>query len=371
MTIKIILKSLLILVSTTTFSQNNRSTLFVGTYTNSCDSKGIYVFDFDTQTADFVLKNSTDKVINPSYLSLSEDKKFVYSVNENGAESHVSVFGFDATTNTIHFINQQNSKGADPCYIIDDQKNVLVANYSGGTISVFKKNPDGSLTDAKQVIQLFGKSINPKRQEKSHAHMIQFSPDKEYVLVTDLGVDKVYIYKYNPNSSNKMLVFREFIKVKEGSGPRHFTFSKNGNYLYLLQELNAGLTVFKFENGRLNKIQETKLVNPDFTGQNGAAAIQISPDGNFLYATNRGSVDEIVCFEIAENGLLHYKFSKSTLGKTPRNFAIDPDGNFLLVGNQNSDYITIFRINKANGELLETGKKIEVCAPVCLVFTKM
>lgn len=371
MTIKIILKSLLILVSTTTFSQNNRSTLFVGTYTNTCDSKGIYVFDFDTQTADFVLKNSTDKVINPSYLSLSEDKKFVYSVNENGAESHVSAFGFDATTNTIHFINQQNSKGADPCYIIDDQKNVLVANYSGGTISVFKKNPDGSLTDAKQVIQLFGKSINPKRQEKSHAHMIQFSPDKEYVLVTDLGVDKVYIYKYNPNSSNKMLVFREFIKVKEGSGPRHFTFSKNGNYLYLLQELNAGLTVFNFENGRLNKIQETKLVNPDFTGQNGAAAIQISPDGNFLYATNRGSVDEIVCFEIAENGLLRYKFSKSTLGKTPRNFAIDPDGNFLLVGNQNSDYITIFRINKANGELLETGKKIEVCAPVCLVFTKM
>jgi 6-phosphogluconolactonase len=362
---------LFFLFAATLFSQNNRSTLFVGTYTTTCESKGIYIYDFDTQTADYVLKTSTEKVVNPSYLSLSEDKKFVYSVNENGAESQVLAFGFDSKTNTIHFINQQSSKGADPCYIIDDEKNVLVANYSGGSVSVFKKNPDGSLSEAKQTIQYFGHGINPKRQERAHAHMVQFSPDKEYVLVSDLGTDRIYVYKYNPNSKDKILTLKNKITVKEGSGPRHLTFSKDGKIIYLLQELDASLTVFNFDNGDLKKLQQTKIVSPDFTGKNGAADIHISPDGNYLYATNRGTANEISCFEIKENGILNFKFSKSTLGRTPRNFAIDPDGNYLLVANQNSDYITIFRINKANGELLETDKKIEVCAPVCLVFTKI
>lgn len=356
--------------STFVVSQSNRSTLYIGTYTSTCDSKGIYVYDFDTQTADFVPKTSSEKVTNPSFLSLSEDKKYVYSVNENGNESKVSSFNYDFKNNTIKLLNQQDSKGADPCYITNDEKNVLVANYSGGSLSVFKKNPDGSLTDAKQVIQLFGKSINPKRQESPHAHMVQFSPDKNFVLVTDLGSDKVLVYKYNPNSNDKILTLKQKYAVKEGSGPRHFTFSKNGKYLYLLQELDASLTVFRFQSGTLKKIQETKLVKPDFEGKNGAADIHISPDGYFLYATNRGTANEIVCFRIQKNGTLNYKYSKSTLGKTPRNFAIDPEGNYLLVANQDSDYISIFRINKLTGDLLETDKKIEVCAPVCLIFSK-
>ncbi len=352
------------------FSQNDRSTLYIGTYTNACESKGIYIFDFDTQTADFVQKTSTSKVINPSFLSVSEDKKFVYSVNENGAESQVSAFGFDAKTNTIQLLNQQSSKGADPCYIIDDTSNVLAANYSGGSISVFKKNPDGSLTEAKQTIQLFGTGINPKRQEAPHAHMVQFSTDKNYVLVTDLGTDTIYIYKYNPNSDTKILSIKDKIKVKEGSGPRHLTFSKNGKFLYLLQELDATLTVFSFIDGKLKKLQQTKISKPGFEGKNAGADIHITPDGNYLYATNRGTADEISCFKIQSNGTLKYKYSKSTLGKSPRNFAIDPAGNYLLVANQNSNAVTIFRINKMNGDLLDTEKTIEVCAPVCLIFTK-
>ncbi len=352
------------------FSQNNRSTLFVGTYTNTCDSKGIYAYDFDTQTADFVLKTSTEKIINPSFLSLSPDKKFVYTVNENGAESTVSAFGYDSKNNTISYINQQNSKGADPCYITSDEKNVLVANYSGGSIVVFKKNPDGSLSDAKQVIQLFGKGINPKRQESPHAHMVQFSPDKKYILVADLGTDSILIYKYNQNSEDKILTLKDKISVKEGSGPRHFTFSKDGSFLYLLQELDARITVFKFNNGSLDKIQETKLIKPDFEGKIGAADIHITPNGDFLYATNRGTANEISCFRIQKNGQLIYRYSKDVLGKSPRNFAIDPNGNYLLVANQNSDYISIFRINKMNGDLLDTDKKMELCAPVCLIFSK-
>ncbi len=351
-------------------SQNNQSTLFVGTYTNTCNSKGIYVYDFDTQTADYVRKTSTDKVINPSFLTVSENKKFVYSVNENGADSQVSAFSFDSKTNSIRFINQQNSKGADPCHIIDDGKNVLVANYSGGSIVVFKKNLDGSLSEAKQIVQLFGKGINPKRQEAPHAHMVQFSAEKDYVLVTDLGTDKIYVYKYNPNSENKILTLKDSFKVKEGSGPRHLTISKDGKFLYLLQELDASLTVFSFKNGNLEKIQQTKIIKPDFDGKIGAADIHLTPDGNYLFATNRGTANEISCFRVQQNGSIKYKYTKSTLGKSPRNFAIDPDGNYLLVANQNSDLITIFRINKLNGDLIDTEKTIEVCAPVCLVFTK-
>jgi 6-phosphogluconolactonase len=361
---------LILIVSTTAFSQNNRSTLFVGTYTNTCDSKGIYVFDFDTQTADYVQKTSTEKIINPSFLSVSENKKFVYSVNENGAESQVSAFGFDAINNSIQLVNQQNSVGADPCHIINDQKNVLVANYSGGSIVVFKKNPDGSLSEAKQTIQLFGKGINPKRQDAPHAHMVQFSPDKKYVLATDLGTDKIYVYKYNPNSDSKMLTLKDKFEVKEGSGPRHLTFSKNGKFVYLLHELDASLTVFSFNDGDLKKMQQTKIIKPSFEGKISAAAIQLTPDGNYLFATNRGSGNEIACFKVQPNGTLKFKYTRSTLGKTPRNFAIDPDGNYLLVANQESNLVTIFRINKLNGDLLETDKTIEICAPVCLVFTK-
>lgn len=361
---------LLVLFSTSLNSQNNRSTLFIGTYTNTCSSKGIYIYDFDTQTADFTLKATSDSIINPSFLTISEDKKNLYSVNENGDASTVSAFGYDSNMETLQFLNLQNSKGSDPCSIIQDQKNVLIANYSGGSIEVFGKNPDGSLTESKQLIQLFGKSINPRRQEKPHAHMVQFSSNKKYVLVTDLGTDKVNVYKYNKDSKNNVLTIKESYRVKEGSGPRHLTFSKNGKFMYLLQELDATLTVFRFESGKLEKIQETKLVKPDFDGKNGAADIHLSPDGYYLYATNRGTANEITCFNILKNGKVKFKFSKSTIGESPRNFAIDPNGNYLLVANQKSNAITIFRINKLTGDLLDTDKKIDICEPVCLVFTK-
>jgi 6-phosphogluconolactonase len=151
-------------------AQTKNFPLFIGTYTNSCDSKGIYVYDFDTNTGDFVFKHATERVINPSYLSFSKDQKIVYSVNENGIESNVSSFQFDKTSGKLTTLNQQKAQGADPCYIINDDTNVIVANYSGGNIAVFRKNADGSLTEAKQLMQHKGKGIHP-RQESAHVHM--------------------------------------------------------------------------------------------------------------------------------------------------------------------------------------------------------
>jgi 6-phosphogluconolactonase len=351
-------------------SQENKLNLIVGTYTNSCDSKGIYVYEFDSNTGDFVLKNATENVVNPSYLTVSNDGKFVYSVNENGQKSTVSSFGFDSKSGKLEFINSEDSKGADPCYIINDDKNVIVANYSGGNISVFGKNKDGSLTAAKQVVQHFGKSVNTKRQQSPHVHMVYFSPDKKYVFANDLGTDKVYVYQYNPNSANEILKLKSSIDIKSGSGPRHLTFSKDGKQVYLLQELDGTITVFNYKQGVLKNRDETSIVAKNFVGDIGSADIHISPDGKFLYATNRGSANDISVFRILKNGKLKFLERTSTFGNGPRNFSIDPSGNFLLAANQRSNEIIIFKRDKITGSLTDTRKKIELCSPVCLVFTK-
>jgi 6-phosphogluconolactonase len=351
-------------------AQKNKHNLLIGTYTNSCESKGIYVYHFDSNTGNFNFKNATDNIINPSYLSVSKDNNYVYSVNENGAESTVSSFGYNSSSGKLDLINKQSSKGADPCYIINDDKNVIVANYSGGNIAVFGKNPNGSITEAKQVVQHYGKGTNAKRQEGPHVHMVHFSPDRKFVLSNDLGNDKVYSYHYNPNATNDILKIKDSISVKSGSGPRHLTFSKDGRFVYLLQELDGALTVFSYSNGLLKKIDETTILANDFKGTFSSADIHISPDGKFLYATNRGEANSISIFKILKNGKLLSKGQTSTLGKGPRNFTIDPSGKFLLVAHQYTNDVVIFKRNRATGSLTDTGKRINLCAPVCLVFTK-
>ncbi len=361
---------LLIFIFTGVQAQKNKFNLLIGTYTQSCDSKGIYVYEFDSKTGDFSFKNATEKVINPSYLTVSKDNNFVYSVNEFGAESTVSSFSYSPTSGKLDLINKQSSKGADPCYIINDDKNVIVANYSGGNISVFGKNIDGSIGEAKQIIQHYGKGINTQRQEGPHVHMVHFSSDKKFVLSNDLGNDKVYSYVYSPNNEGAVLELKDSISVKSGSGPRHLTFSENGKFVYLLQELDGALTVFSYSNGILTKIDETTILAKDFKGTASAADIHISPDAKFLYASNRGEANNITIFRILKNGKLVLKGQTSTLGKGPRNFAIDPTGNFLLIANQYTNDVVIFKRSKKTGLLADTGKKITMCSPVCLVFTK-
>lgn len=365
-----ILIVLVLIVCIRTQAQENKLNLLIGTYTNSCESKGIYVYDFDVNTAEFSFKNSSSTVVSPSYLTVSNDNQFIYAVNENGVNSAVSSFKFDSKSGAINLINEQDSKGADPCYIINDEKNVIVANYSGGNIAVFGKNEDGSLTEAKQVIQHFGKGMNVERQEKPHVHMVYFTPDKKFVLVNDLGKDKVYSYHYDSNSTNELLRISDSIAVKSGSGPRHLTFSKDGKQVYLLQELDGSLTTFNYSNGKLKKIDETTILAKDFKGTFSAADIHISPYGKFLYASNRGEANTISIFKIQENGKLESLGQTSTLGKGPRNFAIDPSGNFLLVAHQYSNDVVIFKRDKTTGKLTDTRKRIQLCSPVCLVFTK-
>jgi 6-phosphogluconolactonase len=349
-------------------AQQGRYNLLIGTYTNGGKSEGIYVYNFNTQTGDAQPKSIAKGVENPSYLTVSDNNKFVYSVNESGDKSAVSAFSFDAVNGTLKFLNAQPTQGADPCYIIADEKHVISANYSGGNASVFGIQKDGSLGPLKQLIQHSGKSINQSRQNAPHVHMAVFSPDRKFVLVNDLGTDKVYIYKYNAGLSQDVLVPNDSVAIAPGAGPRHITFSKDGKYAYLLHEMDGGVTAFSYSDGVLKSLQETKITEDGFTGENGAADIHLSPDGKFLYASNRGSENKITIFAVEKGGILNKTGQTSTLGKGPRNFVIDPSGKFLLVANQGSDTVVVFERDAVSGALKDTGKRINVGSPVCLVF---
>lgn len=355
---------------TTIEVQSQKLNLLVGTYTNSCESKGIYVYDFNVNTGDFSFKNVSENTVSPSYLSVSKDNKFVYAVNENGAESTVSAFKYVPSSGKISLINKQNANGADPCYLINDDQNVIVANYSGGNIAVFGKSHDGSITETKQLVQHYGKGPNVQRQQGPHVHMVYFSPDRKFVLSNDLGLDKVYSYTYDADAKVDNLKVCDSVSVTAGSGPRHLTFSNDGKWVYLLQELNGSLTTFRYAKGKLKKIGETSILAKDFNGTFSGADIHISPDGKFLYASNRGEANTISIFEISKNGKLKSKGQTSTLGKGPRNFVIDPTGNFLLVAHQYTNNVVVFKRDQASGALTDTGKRIELCSPVCLVFTE-
>lgn len=351
-------------------AQAQNYNLLVGTYTNKGNSEGIYVYDYNSLTAETKLKSVAKNVVNPSYLAVSKDRKFVYSVNEDGKNSAVSAFGYDPKSGNLAFLNKKASEGADPCYITVDDKNVIVANYSGGSIAVFGRNADGSLTDVKQIVQHTGKSIDTKRQASAHVHMVQFTPDQKYLLVNDLGEDQTYIYSYNPNSKTQVLTVKNVIKTNAGSGPRHLAFSPNGKFAYLAHEFNGSITAFAYANGNLNKIQEIGTTAKDFTGKIDGADIHISADGKFLYETNRGDANTISVFTILPTGTLKWVETISTLGKGPRNFSIDPNGNFLLVAHQYTNDVVIFNRNQTTGKIKDSGKRINVGVPVCLVFSK-
>ncbi len=348
-------------------AQKSNYRLLVGTYTNPGKSEGIYLYDMDMEHGIITQKSVAKGVQNPSYLALTSDKRHIYSVNQNPTASTISAFNFDARRGVLTLLNKVDARGEGPCYISATDQHVITANYTSGSVSVFGRKADGSLTEALQVIQHIGSSIDPARQTSPHAHQAIFSPDGRYLAVNDLGKDKVMIYQYDKTGTTNTLTPYDSISVKKGSGPRHVTFSKDGKRVYLIQELDGTLTVMEMKNGKLRILQETTVVKKANI-ETGAADIHLSPDGRFLYATNRGTANDISCFEVKKDGTLTYKNQVSTGGNGPRNFAISPDGKYVLVANQRTDNIVIFKRNTQTGGLTDTGKQIIVGAPVCLIF---
>lgn len=340
----------------------------IGTFTTNTPAKGIYSLTLNTKdlSTDVILLT---EAIDPSFLCISNDKKLVYAVSERGAKSSVAAYHFN-NKKQLELLNKVDAgNGTDPCHIALTDKHVVTANYSGGSVFVYKRNVDGSLSEVVQKIQHEGKSIHPTRQTKPHTHQVVFSPDGNFLLTNDLGIDKVLVYKYDKMNSEQPLSAYDALEVKPGSGPRHLTFDKSGSIVYLLQELDGTVSTIQYENGKLTLKDTTSVVRKDNI-QTGAADIHLSPDGKFLYATNRGSVNDITCFATSPTGKLTFVQQIPTEGEGPRNFSITNDGRFVLVGNQRTNDICIFCRNKKTGELTFTGKKVQVGAPVCILQTK-
>jgi 6-phosphogluconolactonase len=345
--------------------------LLIGTYTKG-KSKGIYVYRFYAETGKLAYLNEIDDVSNPSYLCVADNDKFVYAVNEDGKNGGISSFTFDPKQGKLVFLNRQSSGGADPCYVsVDkDQKNVFVANYSSGSLAVLPVNKDGSLSPVSQLVQDQGTGVNKERQEGPHVHMAMLSPDEKYLLYNDLGTDKVNVMRYHASHPQPLTPATDpFVSVTGGEGPRHIVFSNDKKYAYLVTEMGSDVHVFDWDNGKLKEKQSITLLDAGFKGQTAGAAIHISPDGRFLYASNRLETNQISVYAIdPDNGQLIFVQRVTSYGKNPRDFAIDPTGKFLLVANQDSDSIFVYRIDQSSGKIFRQSAPLEIGNPVCLKF---
>jgi len=367
----------LLLIGSFAFSQSKKTSaekyLLIGTYTSG-KSEGIYVYKFNTQSGEFKFVSSA-KADNPSFISVSPNEKFVYAVNENGDDKgSIAAYSFDKKTGVLSYLNKQPSGGDHPCYVNVDSKGkwVVAGNYTGGSLAVLPVNADGTLEPPKQVIKHEGHSVNKDRQEKPHVHSTNFSPDYKWLFVPDLGIDKVMIYSFDDNNGKLQAAKKPYVQTKPGAGPRHFAFHPSGKYAYLMEEMGGTVEVYAYDkHGGLNNIQTISSIPADYNGSAGSADIHVSPDGKFLYASNRGESNTIAIFSIGEDGKLKLVGHESTFGKTPRNFNFDPSGNFLVVANQNSDNVVIYKINKQTGMLTPLTGQIQVPNPVCIKWASV
>lgn len=368
---KIFLLSFVSLIAVFCFAQNPIYYLLVGTYTDGVQQDGIYVYRFNPNKGEATFISKTNGVENPSYLCISHDQKFVYAVNENSGDNpgYVSAFSFDKKKGELTFINKQPTDGYAPCYITIDStgKNVITANYSGGNITVFKTNADGSLQPHCQLIAHEGYGVNVERQEMPHPHCVVFSPDEKYLFSADLGNDRLYEYKVDINSADNVLTENDpaYLTITDGFGPRHFTFSPDGKNAYLINELSGQIIVYDYNNGKLTEKQTIASDNTNVKGDKSSADIHITPNGKFAYSSNRGIANDIALFKVQSDGTFLENGHQPVVAY-PRNFMIDPTGRFLLVAGRDANTIQIFIINKNYGLLQDANVKIDMPKPVCL-----
>lgn len=353
-----------------------RYLVYVGTYTDK-GSKGIYAYRFDPATGAIDSIGLATETANPSFLAVDPNYKYLYAVNEidNFQGEHagaVSAYTIDRDTGKLSFLQQVSSFGADPAHLALDKtgRYLLVANYTSGNIAVFPIEKDGRLGPRTAFVQHAGSSVNKERQAGPHAHEIQATADNRSVIVADLGLDELLVYRFDARTGALSPANPPFVKVAAGSGPRHFALAPNGKFVYLVNELSSTVTVYSFDSssGRMTELQTISTLPQDFKGENTTAEITTDAAGKFLYASNRGD-DSIAVFAIdSGNGKLVLVERVKTGGKEPRHFTLDPTGKWLFAENQNSNDIRVFRVDAKSGRLTPTSQTIQVNSPVSVVF---
>ena len=347
--------------------------VYVGTYTGAGQGEGIYGFQFNPENGSLTPTEVVTDVVNPSFLAIDPTNRFVFAANETDPGS-VSAFLRDLNDGGLHELNQESSHGAGPCYVSIDLpgRYAMVANYNDGTLAVYPIGEDGHLQPSSDVIRASGTGQDPDRQEGPHAHMVAPAPDGRHVLATDLGLDTITVYeldtdtgRLNPGSADGAVAHAE-----SGAGPRHFAYAPDGGSVYVINELNSTITRYAFADGGLTAGQTVSTLPDSFHGENTTAQIAIPADGRHVYGSNRGH-DSIAIFSVGEDGELTPVGHQLTGGQTPRNFALDPTGAWLLAANQSTGNVIVFRRDPETGLLDQTGDPVEVPSPVAILFAEV
>ncbi|MFH1964389.1 MAG: lactonase family protein [Acidobacteriota bacterium] len=352
--------------------------LFVGSY-SPADEAGIKCYEFDPLNGKLTFLSGTSGIENPSFLAVHSNGRFLYAVSEtdnrgSNSSGGVAAYRIVSDKGELEKLNEVTSGGAAPCHISLDRSEqmLMTANYNGGSIAAFPVLEDGSLGGMSSFDQHTGSSVNPTRQNIPHAHSINSSPDNRFALVPDLGLDKVFVYRLDPEKKSLEKNDPPYATVPGGSGPRHLTFHPNGSVVYVINEMASTVTVFSYQakEGTLQAIQSVSTRPEGFEGRNSTAEVVVDPSGRYLYGSNRGH-DSIAVFSIDQDtGKLEVVQHRRTGGRTPRNFCLSPDGKFLLAANQRSDNLLVFPLDEASGEILDPVEKISLKAPVCIRFMK-
>jgi 6-phosphogluconolactonase len=350
--------------------------VYIGTYTSGA-SEGIYLMDFDAESGRLEMRGLAAETENPSFLAPHPTLPVLYATGTMGPNSAhpggtVSAFRIDRETGLLSLLNHESSRGDGPCHVTvsPSGRHAAVANYSGGSVALLPLGDDGRLLPATDFAQHEGSSVHPARQQRPFAHSVNFDAAGRYLFAADLGADRVFVYRYEPDTGAIPPNDPPAVALAPGAGPRHFTFHPSGRYAYAVNELDNTVTAFEYEaeKGKLTVLHSADTLPPDFEGENTTAEVRVHPSGRFLYASNRGH-DSIAVFAIdPDTGKLRAAGHTPTGGRTPRNFNLDPSGRFLLAANQQTDNVVVFRIDDTDGSLALTGQSVDVPTPVCVLF---
>jgi 6-phosphogluconolactonase len=351
--------------------------VFAGTFTGARGKgKGIYAYWLQTQGME-VSQNITlvplglaVETSNPSWIEVDAARRLVFSVNADPTGG-VSSFSVDPS-GKLKPINQVSSRGAGPAHLALDKSGrwAVVTNYTSGQIAVIPVAADGRLSEAATVLQNSGKGLHPERQAGPHAHCCVFDPANQFALICDLGLDKVFAYRFDAATGKLTPNDPPFATVKPGSGPRHLSFRPDGRFAYLINELTSTITVFSYDAaaGKLAEVQTLSSLPEYYDGPNAGAEIGVHPSGKWVYASNRGN-NTVVLFNVdADKGTLTYVEEQGTGGKTPRHFGIQPNAQHLVIANQDADQLLACRIDSGNGRLKPSGIFADCPSPTCAQF---
>jgi 6-phosphogluconolactonase len=366
--------------STAALHRGGKAIVYVGTFRGQA-SKGIYAWRFDGDSGKMEPLGLVAETSRPLFLALHPNRRFLYAVSRPSPVDRKNIgvvlaYSIDGQTGKLTALNSLPSRGIDPAYVSVDRtgNNVLVSNYGSnsgeGNVAVFPIRKDGSLADASDFIQYSGRGVHPQRQQGPHSHAIDAAPDNRFVIVTDLGLDKLFLYRFDPSKGKLNANNPPFIALQPGAGPRHLVFHPGGRFVYVVNEIQSTITTFAYDPaaGALKELQTIATLPKDFSGASSAAEVRVHPNGKFLYSLNRGH-DSIAVFSIdAKTGMLTLIELTPTEGKTASNFSIEPGGSWLIAANQGSDTLVLFRLDPNTGKLQATGQGFEVGAPSCVSF---